>query len=277
MNYDTVQNINNINVHKGIRGKDYITQPHHFHNWYEIFIVTKGSCEFSIYDKFYKINAGTAMMLQPGVFHYYTSTEGCEYTIIEFTAGYINRYFSNEASELLLNCFASQTISLNEKEMPKCIAFCELADNDCAASETDKFIALASILNILGSAIETSAIFSINPLKNTINKLNHITDYISNNYKEINSIDEITKQCYISKSHLYRIFKEQLGISVSSYINNLKINNARELLVSGEMSILEIAVESGFNSTQYFHKIFKEQFGCSPGEYRTINRNTDIE
>ncbi len=273
MNYDTLQYVDNINVHKGKRDKDYITQPHHYHNWYEIFIVTKGSCEFSVYDKFYKVNAGTAMMLVPGVFHYYTSTDGCEYVILEVTAGYMNRYFSTEASRILLNCFNSQTISLNETELLKCIGLSEIADNESSALPADKFLAIASVLNILSHTSSNVVSVQKNPQrKNAIEKLNYITDYISNNYKDINSIEELAKKCYISKSHLCRIFKEQLGISVSSYINNIKINTARELLVSGNMSILDIAIESGFNSTQYFHKVFKAQLGCSPKEYRVINK-----
>lgn len=273
MNYDIIQHIDNLNVHKGKRHKDYKTQPHHFHHWYEIFIVTSGSCEFSVYDKFFRVNAGTAMMLSPGVFHYYTSTEGCEYTIIEFAAGYMSRYFSNDASKLLLQCFNSQTISLSESEIVKCIDFCEIADNESNTSVSDKFIAIASVLNLLNNTSQNTVKMQTNPeRKKSIEKLNYISNYISDNFKDINSVSELAKACYISKSHMCRIFKEQLGISVSSYINNMKINTARELLISGDMSVLEIALESGFNSTQYFHKVFKAQLGCSPKEYRMINR-----
>lgn len=273
MNYDIIQHIDNLNVHKGKRYKDYKIQPHHYHNWYEIFIVTSGSCEFSVYDKFFRVNAGTAMMLSPGVFHYYTSTEGCEYTIIEITAGYMSRYFSNDASKMLFQCFNSQTISLSESEIMKCIDFCQIADNESNSSVSDKFIAIASVLNLLNNATQNTLKIQTNlERKKSIEKLNYITNYISDNFKEINSISELAKACYISKSHMCRIFKEQLGVSVSSYINNIKINTARELLISGDMSILEIALESGFNSTQYFHKVFKSQLGCSPKEYRTINR-----
>lgn len=273
MNYDTVQHIDSINIHKGKREKAYKTQPHHYHNWYEIFIVIAGSCEFSIYDKFFKVNAGTAMMLEPGVFHYYTSADGCEYVILEITAGYINRYFSTDASKMLFQCFNSQTISLSESEIVKCIDFCEIADNESNSPISDKFIAIASVLNLLNNASQNTVKMQTNPeRKKSIEKLNYITNYISDNFKDINSVSELAKACYISKSHMCRIFKEQLGISVSSYINNMKINTARELLISGDLSILEIALESGFNSTQYFHKVFKAQLGCSPKEYRMINR-----
>ena len=277
MNHDLLLTVENINVHTGKRDKNYTTQAHHYHNWYEIFIVTNGSCEFSVYDKFYKIKEGTAMLLQPGVFHYYTSISGCEYVVFEVTAGYINRYFSSEASEILLNCFNSQTISLTENELFECIRFSEIAGRENTSSLSDEFLAIAAVLNILNHASDQTASTSANPQrKNAAQKLNYITNYISNNFREIDSVAELAKKCYISKSHMCRIFKEQLGVSVSSYINNVKINTARELLISGNMTILEIAVESGFNSTQYFHKIFKAQFGCSPNEFRSMNRKKSI-
>ena len=271
MDYDFIEKIDSVNVHKGIRKPKFKKKDHHYHNWYEIFIVLKGSCRFSMYDKFYDVHAGSALLLEPGIFHYYTSDVGCEYVIIEITAGYISRFFSSDSANMLLKCFNSMLLPLEDDALSECVKFAEIADNESDASISDKFLAIGNILNIMNKASNNQslspAIVNSNR-RSTLEKLNYITNYIAENFKEINSITELAKKCYISKSHMCRIFKQELGVSVSSYINNLKINSAREMLLTTNMSVLEIAVESGFNSPQYFHKTFKSQLGYSPKEYK---------
>lgn len=274
MNYDYLETVEAFNVHTGTRKANFKKKDHHYHNWYEIFIVLSGKCGFSVYDKFYDVAAGNAILFQPGVFHYYTSDVGCEYLIIEVTAGYISRFFSSDAANLLLGCFNSIRINLNDNELEECIRFAVVADNESEASISDRLLAIGNILNIFNKADKRQGnehLTTNAKRKSTIEKLNYISNHIAENYKDINSVTELAKMCYVSKSHLCRIFKQELGVSVSSYINNLKINAARELLLTTQMSVLDIAVECGFNSPQYFHKIFKSQLGCSPKEYRQRN------
>lgn len=273
MNYDSIQKIDTFNVHKGVRQKNFKKKEHHYHNWYEIFIVLSGECRFSVYDKFYNIRKGEAMLFQPGVFHYYTSPLGCEYLIIEVTAGYISRFFSADAANILLKCFNSVLIALSDDELSECVRLAQIADNETNSDMPDRLLAIGGILNIFTKADKkqhTENLYS--KRKNTVEKLNYITNYIAENYKNITSITDLAKSCYISKSHMCGIFRRELGVSVSNYINNLKIDLARELLITTKMSVIDISVECGFNSTQYFHKTFKNQLGCSPTEYRRQNK-----
>lgn len=271
LEYDFVDRIENINVHNGIRSVGFRKQSHHFHSWYEMFFVIKGSCEFQIYDKIYNVTAGQVLLLRPGVFHYYTSAEGCEYIIIEVTAGYMSRFFSEEAIKLLLQCFDSVVISPDNDDFKECQRLAKAADNNNNINISGRYLAVAGILNILNNSVNKKSYDTADTnskRRHTLEKLNGITEYISSHYKEISSLSNLAKSCYISKSHMCRIFKQELGISVAGYINNVRINAARELLLSTKMSVLDIALECGFNSAQYFHRQFKLHLGCSPSEYR---------
>ena len=65
-----------------------------------------------------------------------------------------------------------------------------------------------------------------------------------------------------------RMFRRELGVSVVDYVNSVKLRHACDQLANTSMSIVDIAVECGFNSSQYFSRIFKTFSGCTPQQYR---------
>ena len=72
----------------------------------------------------------------------------------------------------------------------------------------------------------------------------------------------------ISASWLSTKFKEEVGIGVSDYINNIRINQAKNIMERDDCMIYEISEKVGFTSSQYFSKIFKENVGLTPNQYR---------
>lgn len=83
------------------------------------------------------------------------------------------------------------------------------------------------------------------------------------------SIEELAKLCHLSVSSFKREFKKQFNDSPANYINAQKLNKAKELLSVSELSISDIAFESGFNDPQYFARLFKKKEGISPSTFRS--------
>ena len=104
-------------------------------------------------------------------------------------------------------------------------------------------------------------------------RMSKIVKYINENYAYISGMDEIANKFYVSKFHLCRLFKENIGVSFISYLNTVKIRAACELLRTKKISLAEIAIKCGFNSTPYFCKVFKNEKGMSPSEYRNKDTN----
>lgn len=85
---------------------------------------------------------------------------------------------------------------------------------------------------------------------------------------EIASLNQISKKCGLSPSHLCRLFKEQVGVPLSRYRNSCRIANFFEIYrKSPQKTFSEIVYESGFGSYPQFHKIFKESFHQTPRSY----------
>lgn len=96
------------------------------------------------------------------------------------------------------------------------------------------------------------------------NMVKNAISYIGANYENRLTIDEICATVGFSKYHFCRTFKEITGKTVIEYINILRCNNARKLLLSKKYNVGESARLSGFNNLSYFTKIYKEIIGDYP-------------
>jgi two-component system response regulator YesN len=68
------------------------------------------------------------------------------------------------------------------------------------------------------------------------------------------------------------VFKKETGMSISDYLQQTRIEYAKELLLNTDQSVSEIANASGYSNLSYFSAIFKKITGTSPGEYRKLHR-----
>lgn len=93
-----------------------------------------------------------------------------------------------------------------------------------------------------------------------------ISVLIENTYRDI-SLDEIAKQCNMSKSQLKRIFAATSATSIHKYIIKLKIAEAMKLIGEG-VPVFEVSERLSFSSSNYFSTVFKRETGMSPTEYK---------
>jgi len=82
------------------------------------------------------------------------------------------------------------------------------------------------------------------------------------------SLSELAKAAGINEFKLKQGFKELFDTTVFGYLSDFKLNQAKELLLSGEIAIKQVADELGYSSVQHFSNAFKKKFGISPGKLR---------
>ena len=95
-----------------------------------------------------------------------------------------------------------------------------------------------------------------------------IIKYLKKNIDAKLSLDDICAKVNYSRSFLCKIFKEQIGESIFSYFNKLKIEEAKRLLSETDYSITAIAKELSFSDAKYFCALFKKTTGVSPSKYK---------
>jgi AraC-like DNA-binding protein len=99
-------------------------------------------------------------------------------------------------------------------------------------------------------------------------KAARIKEYLDSKYTEEITLDDLATRIGYSKNYLCRIFREITGTTINSYLNNVRINHAVELLAGTDMEIAKISKAVGFNNVFHFLKTFKKLVGVSPGNYR---------
>ena len=101
--------------------------------------------------------------------------------------------------------------------------------------------------------------------------LGAILEFCENNYKEEISLEIVSRNINVSKSHISHIFMDKIHMNFRDYINSLRISSSLPLLKQGKLSVTEISSECGFETIRTFNRAFKKRIGLSPTQYQKQN------
>lgn len=139
----------------------------------------------------------------------------------------------------------------------------ELRKDYPSASQQKELI--GNMAFVLADLIATKEVAS--PKKIVRDALNYIREH----YNENISLTDVSENINISKNYLCDIFKKELNVTFINYVTALRIEKAKELLVSTDMKMYEISAAVGYNDYAYFSQIFKRQTGTTLSAYRRRN------
>ncbi len=91
--------------------------------------------------------------------------------------------------------------------------------------------------------------------------------YVNHHYCEDISLSDVAGAIAISNNYLSSQFKEEMGIALTEYMSDLRVNKAKLLLAEGKLDLKEVARQCGFNSYTYFLQVFKRKTGLTPKEF----------
>jgi two-component system response regulator YesN len=98
--------------------------------------------------------------------------------------------------------------------------------------------------------------------------LQQALNYIHNNFSTDISLDQVADTAGISKYHFSRLFKEMTGLTYISYLNRIRIEQAKKLLNDDALSITDTGYAVGYSDLTHFERIFRKLTGTTPSQYR---------
>lgn len=104
------------------------------------------------------------------------------------------------------------------------------------------------------------------PIENIDPRIQNVVRFIYNNYHFPIEVDDLALLAGLNSSYFGLLFKKVMGISVKEFINCVRIDNAENMLSSGQFSIKEVATICGFDDYYYFSKVFKSVKGYPPSK-----------
>ncbi|HJT75513.1 MAG TPA: AraC family transcriptional regulator [Chitinophaga sp.] len=120
------------------------------------------------------------------------------------------------------------------------------------------------LLSLQADAFAQTEVQSVLKSAGDKERIIHARDYLLSNLSTPPTIDELSVISGTNSFKLKRGFKELFNTTVFGYLNNARLDNAREQLLSG-IPIKNVADELGFSSVQHFSSAFRKKFGCTPG------------
>jgi two-component system response regulator YesN len=104
--------------------------------------------------------------------------------------------------------------------------------------------------------------------KNSQGLITSICDYLKKNYKQNITLNTLADKFYVSPSYLSRRFKEKTGVTLVQYLEDIRMEKAREYLSRSNAQITDISEQVGYMDPAYFSKVFKKKHLVSPSDYR---------
>lgn len=95
-----------------------------------------------------------------------------------------------------------------------------------------------------------------------------IQRYIAEHYSEIISMQDVAHAMNYSDTHFCRLFKQCFNINFSVYLNEFRVEQAKQMLANTNLTVKEVSISCGYRDTSYFIRVFRRFTGTTPSDYR---------
>ncbi|MDO1501353.1 BLUF domain-containing protein [Winogradskyella maritima] len=194
-----------------------------------------------------------------------------------------SRHFLQKTLQQTFSFVDSQTSFKHYGEInPKTSEFAKILIENKRTGVVGRLLTEASVLNTLASQLENLKVAKLKQSQNklvddsTLRKVIGLSAYISDNISQRLSVNELAMESGLSPKKLQRAMKYLYGCSVNECIRNVKLEYAKDLIQSTNLSISEITYEVGFSSRSYFSRIFNERFGIQPYHFKESFKKDNV-
>lgn len=241
--------------------------PAHMHIDLELLYVLEGTAEVIIGNQKIILQQNDLAIIFPNTIHtFLTGREHCEILL-----SICNQSLFGEYSNKLIKSVPSTPVIPSSNIHPDVIYALNSLFNEYQTSKTQNLPCIKALVSLILS--RTIPLLTLE--KSTTLLENDMTGkvihYVCNNFTRQLSLDLLSSELGMNKYYISRVFTKKIGISFNTYINNLRIDYAKQLLTTSNLSISEIAFECGFETQRTFNRTFNQFSSMSPLKYRNTS------
>lgn len=250
-----------IGSHERFNGDCRIYRPEGRFDW-QIQLVTEGVIDLYDGDIHYSLLHGDLFIIPPYAINdyiYRTNNPNRQ------SIGYYVHFSGTAAKELMdkLNITGITVIRKVSNDISKIfesLFFARKTNQDLAALGN-----LLKIVSVLSDKEHTV-------LNETEKLVRSKANYINQHYNEEIDFDTLAQDCNLSRSRFTHVFTKIFGVPPTQYQQNLRLEQASELLKSSDLTVSEVAYQCGFRDPLYFSRVFNKAFSVSPTQFKENNR-----
>lgn len=237
--------------------------PMHFHNCFEMLYVENGKMSIDLLSNKYNLSTGELLLIPPNTPHSFTDCLDNKTHLIFIATFYIDEIGTIFKTKTLTNLKLKLTQTQIKNVMDPFISLVYTDKNPLSKKGLtyqifDMFLEQSTLV-ITENSINSDIAF-------------RILRIIQKNFDTDISISSIAKTLSICPTYVSRVFNNNIGCNFKGYINTMRVEKSKKLLFSSDDSIVDIAVECGYDSQRSFNRAFKQITGITPGEYRSQNK-----
>lgn len=259
---------------QGITNKDNIyPTSYHAHDFVELSIVTSGQIHYNIEGTEQLLQKGDVMIFNPGVHHQALVNSSTVSTELHIGIGNLNIDHMHPNFIKPLGQSPVLTIKKYEQEFFACCT--EILKEQRLRHLGHSFMLKALVMKLIillyremdewSSPPSVDASHFASRDKKAI--VQSLIDYMSSHYMEAISLENISKNMYLSPIYISKIFKEETGSSPINYLIQIRLAKAKEILETNKMPVNLVAKAVGYSDAYYFSKLFKKYYGIAPSKY----------
>ncbi|MAX23885.1 MAG: hypothetical protein CMJ19_05205 [Phycisphaeraceae bacterium] len=243
------------------RGPEYAAEPHYRSDtqWYA---VQYGRAEMVIEGKSYTLNAGESIMIKPSLKRAPRNATSRKDAIGYFWVNFENHRLQLECGKVI------KTPTALQQDMASLV---DELQTPGAHDANDLILSLTVrlLVGLTRSLTEQSPVQS-SSASDTLQRarIDQLDAFMKSNLHRSLTREDFAKVVCLSSAHLARLYRQAAGMTLVERLTTLRLERARQLLVGSSLSMTQIALEIGFNSSSHFTRLFQRHVGVSPLTYR---------
>ncbi|MFD1410437.1 AraC family transcriptional regulator [Lapidilactobacillus gannanensis] len=232
-----------------------------YYHWLQ---TTSGQGIVTINDQAILLNRGTGILINPHVPHQYQSVQPNQWRTEYLTFGGRNASDLLDSQQLNYQLFNKNNLTLQKFIEKNGSAVTLTSDPNELSIFIYRFILL------LNQARQENGL--LNPRQHNLPILADIKQFLDRRYEQAISNEQLAARSGFTTQHLNRQFKQRYHATPLQYLTDLRLRKAQVLLISQpELSIEQVAIQTGFNSSSYFIAQFHRQTQLTPRQFRQLH------
>lgn len=245
----------------------------HWHEFYELSYVVSGSGTHHLNGHALPLTAGTIFLLTPADFHELTIDSG---SLDIYNVIFSERYINGTTLQLLFHNMRQLQYTYPDSIRERTVweydrIRQELAEPRVGSEEMIR-CTLERLLIDLYRGSEQVQLSRLQHTQMAQPNLQSALMYIHLHFRENITLEQAAKQAQYSANYFSGCFRDWVGMSFVSYVQQLRLQFAEALLQASNLPVTEIGFASGFNTLGHFERVFKEKYGVSPVKYRGLDK-----
>ncbi len=267
--------IDRVYISQQARTPNYKMVDNHYHLYYEIYYLKKGTCKFFTHEDQFTLHSGDFLILPPKEVHFNRYVTACVriniYFRIDdletnhqlFLPNIMNRYIPSKVIHI-----PSGSRAIVEADLDKMLA--EEKINDSKTFTMMPILLKSLFIDFERFGVETEGDSAQD------NEIVEAAHYITEHYNLSLTLDGLAGRANLSPTYFSKKFRSITGMGMKEYLTYTRLKHAAMELLSTSHTITDVAINSGFSNSNYFKDAFKKMYNVSPREYRA-SRKTDAK